>query len=105
MLNDAYLVQAAAYLLLNPVRAHLVERPEEWRWSSCAAMAGLAPVASWLDLDWLRAHPGRLQAVTTAAVADAAAEFLAPARFTGVVVGDGEHLSGPLAALGGVDLP
>ena len=62
VLNDAYLVDAAAYLLLNPVRAHLVERPEEWRWSSCAAMAGLAPAASWLDLDWLpaefRAGPG-----------------------------------------------
>ena len=62
VLNDAYLVDAAAYLLLNPVRAYLVERPEEWRWSSCAAMAGLAPVASWLDLDWLpaefRAAPG-----------------------------------------------
>ncbi|MFN2496606.1 MAG: M16 family metallopeptidase [Pseudonocardiaceae bacterium] len=58
-----------------------------------------------LDLDWLRAYPGRLQAVTTSQVAEVAAEFLAPARFTGVVVGDAERLAGPLAALGGVELP
>ncbi|HEX2301397.1 MAG TPA: pitrilysin family protein [Pseudonocardiaceae bacterium] len=58
-----------------------------------------------LNLDWLRAHPRRLQAVTTAAVADAAAEFLAPSRFTGVVVGDGDRLAAPLAALGGIELP
>jgi len=58
-----------------------------------------------LDLDWLRAHPSRLQAVTTGQVAEAAAEFFAPSRFTGVVVGDAERLANPLAALGGVELP
>ncbi|MGH3874087.1 MAG: M16 family metallopeptidase [Pseudonocardiaceae bacterium] len=58
-----------------------------------------------LDLDWLLAHPSRLRAVTTKQVADAAAEFFAPTRFTGVVVGDAERLAGPLAALGGVELP
>lgn len=58
-----------------------------------------------LDLDWLLAHPGRLQAVTTEQVAEAAAEFFAPSRFTGVVVGDADRLSRPLAALGGVELP
>lgn len=66
-------------------------------------LSGLAALG--LDLDWLRTHPGRLQAVTTDQVAEAAAEFLAPARFTGVVVGDGERLCAPLAALGGVELP
>ncbi len=58
-----------------------------------------------LGLDWLLTHPGRLQAVTTGQVAEAAAEFFAPSRFTGVVVGDGKRLADPLAALGGVDLP
>ncbi|MBA2695542.1 MAG: hypothetical protein H0U62_06780 [Actinobacteria bacterium] len=58
-----------------------------------------------LDFDWLRAHPGRLEKVTAAQVADAAAKFFAPTRFTGVVVGDAELLAGPLAALGGVELP
>ncbi|MGB9666737.1 MAG: transposase [Candidatus Cryosericum sp.] len=53
VLNDNYLIDAASYLLLNPVRAGLVHSPEEWRWSSCAAMAGLVPPPSWLDMDWL----------------------------------------------------
>jgi zinc protease len=58
-----------------------------------------------LDLDWLLAHSGRLQAVTTRQVVEAATEFLAPSRFTGIVVGDAERLANPLAALGGVELP
>jgi len=62
MLNDNYLIDAASYLLLNPLRAQLVHSPEEWRWSSCAAMAGLVPSPSWLDVDWLpvdfRGAPG-----------------------------------------------
>lgn len=75
-----------------------------------SSQAGLANqlttlAALGLDLDWLRAHPVRLQAVTTEQVAEVAAEFFAPARYTGVVVGDAERLAGPLAALGGVELP
>jgi predicted Zn-dependent peptidase len=58
-----------------------------------------------LGLDWLLTHTGRLQAVTTGQVAEAAAEFFAPSRFTGVVVGDGKRLADPLAALGGVEVP
>ncbi|MGH8965858.1 MAG: M16 family metallopeptidase, partial [Actinomycetes bacterium] len=65
----------------------------------------IALAALGLDLDWLWAHPSRLQAVTTTQVAEAATEFLAPSRFTGVIVGDAERLANPLAALGGVELP
>jgi putative transposase len=36
-MDDAYLVAAARYVAMNPVRARLVERPEDWRWSSVAA--------------------------------------------------------------------
>jgi zinc protease len=74
--------------------------------SSQRGLAGhLATLATLgLDLDWLLTHPGRLQAVTTGQVAEAA-EFFAPSRFTGVVVGDAKRLADPLAALGGVELP
>lgn len=58
-----------------------------------------------LDLDWLLAHPSRLQAVTVGQVIEAAAYFFAPSRFTGVVVGDAKRLADSLAALGGVELP
>jgi zinc protease len=74
--------------------------------SSQAGLAGhLTSLADLgLDLDWLIAHPRRLEAVTTDQVAEAARDFLAPARFTGVVVGDADVLAGPLLALGGVEV-
>ena len=75
--------------------------------SSQRGLAGhLATLATLgLGLDWLLSHPGRLRGVTREQVAEAAAEFFAPSRFTGVVVGDATRLAGPLAALGGVQLP
>ena len=36
-MDEAHLVCALRYVALNPVRARLVERPEDWRWSSTAA--------------------------------------------------------------------
>jgi predicted Zn-dependent peptidase len=58
-----------------------------------------------LGADWLREHPGRLEMVTREQVASAAAEFFAPSRFTGVVVGDEEATGAGLATLGGVTAP
>jgi putative transposase len=36
-MDDAWLANAARYVAMNPVRAKLVARPEDWRWSSAAA--------------------------------------------------------------------
>ena len=41
-LSPAHLRRALAYVERNPVRAALVERPEEYKWSSAAAHLGLA---------------------------------------------------------------
>jgi predicted Zn-dependent peptidase len=78
--------------------------------TSLATQAGLASTLSMLvgsDLDetWLREHPGRLAATTVDQVAEAAAGMLAPAAFTGVVVGDLTTISPGLRALGTVSLP
>ncbi|GGM42079.1 peptidase M16 [Longimycelium tulufanense] len=78
--------------------------------TSTASQAGLASMlltlaGVGLGPDWLRDHPGRLERVTVAEVAEAARRFFAPTRWTGVVVGDADRLSAPLAALGGVRLP
>ncbi|HEY0638145.1 MAG TPA: pitrilysin family protein [Pseudonocardiaceae bacterium] len=75
--------------------------------SSQAGLASsvLAIVVAGLDLEWLRGHPARLAAVTRDQVVAAAAEFLAPSAVTGVVVGDADVLSAPMAALGGVEVP
>ena len=34
VLDDSHLIRAVCYVSLNPVRARLVARPEEWKWSS-----------------------------------------------------------------------
>ncbi|HEX3790705.1 MAG TPA: pitrilysin family protein [Pseudonocardiaceae bacterium] len=68
--------------------------------SQVSGLAGLG-----LDIGWLRQHQLRLAEVSAAEVADAALEFFAPARFTGVVVGDAELLAGRLSGLGGIELP
>ena len=47
--DDMYLVTACAYDVLNPVRAHLVEQPGQWRWSSYRATAGLEAVPAFLS--------------------------------------------------------
>ena len=39
--KESYLLEVARYIVLNPVRANMVARPEEWRWSSYRATAGL----------------------------------------------------------------
>ncbi len=47
--RDSYLLELCRYVVLNPVRAGLVRRPEDWPWSSYRATAGTAPVPAWLD--------------------------------------------------------
>ncbi|HEX3068138.1 MAG TPA: transposase [Thermoanaerobaculia bacterium] len=47
--SETYLVEVARYIVLNPVRAHVVATPAEWRWSSYRATAGLAAIPRWLD--------------------------------------------------------
>jgi zinc protease len=71
---------------------------------STATQAGLASTLSalavfGLGLEWVIEHPHRLGAVGVDEVSAAAAEFLAPARLTGVVVGDAQAINAPLAAL------
>jgi len=37
VLDDTHLIRAVRYVSLNPVRARLVARPEDWKWSSVRA--------------------------------------------------------------------
>jgi len=45
---DAYLLELAAYIHLNPVRARITDRPEKYRWSSHRAYLGNENL-SWLE--------------------------------------------------------
>jgi putative transposase len=46
-----YFTQVLRYVVLNPVRARMVSRPEDYPWSSFRATSGLESGPSWLDLD------------------------------------------------------
>jgi len=48
--SDKYLLCCQRYIELNPVRAEMVQRPEEYRWSSYGANG-------WGDMSWLVPHP------------------------------------------------
>ena len=44
MQREAYLLELARYVVLNPVRAGICDLPEDWPWSSYQAMLGrIAP--------------------------------------------------------------
>jgi putative transposase len=50
--KDEHLLELCRYVVLNPVRARLVDRPEQWPWSSYRATAGLGQGPDWLAVDW-----------------------------------------------------
>lgn len=47
--SEAYLLELSRYIQLNAVRARMVDRPEDWRWSSYRATVGTRPAPAWLD--------------------------------------------------------
>lgn len=51
--KDSYLLELARYVVLNPVRAGMVKRPQDHPWSSHRAMVGQAPTPAWLATDAL----------------------------------------------------
>jgi len=53
--SDAYLLELARYVVLNPVRAGIVKAPADWTWSSYRASMGLEPSPPWLAIDGLLA--------------------------------------------------
>jgi len=50
--KDTYLLELSRYIHLNPVRAGIVELPQDYRWSSYCRYMG-EKVDSWVDVDWL----------------------------------------------------
>ena len=56
--KDAYLIELARYVVLNPVRAGMVDDTGDWPWSSYAAMMSPAstPRPDWLATDKLLAY-------------------------------------------------
>jgi len=79
--RDSYLLELARYVVLNPLRAKMIERLEDWPWSSYPATCGQAPLPSWLQTDWILAQFGESR---TSAIAKYVAFVHEGARLPGV---------------------
>lgn len=51
--KDSHLLEACRYIVLNPVRAKIVEDPDKWTWSSYSATAGLVKPHACLSREWI----------------------------------------------------
>jgi len=54
--KESYLLEVARYVVLNPVRAKMVDKPHEWKWSSFKATAFARRPDSCLTVDWILSH-------------------------------------------------
>lgn len=56
--REAYLLELARYVVLNPVRAGMCSMAQDWPWSSYRAMLGQTPAPPWLQRNWLLSQFG-----------------------------------------------
>jgi putative transposase len=56
--KESYLLELCRYVVLNPVRAKMVRKPEEWPWSSYRYTAGIKKEPDFLTTDWIIGHFG-----------------------------------------------
>jgi putative transposase len=55
---EAYLKHLSRYIHLNPVRAKIIDTPEQYRWSSYSAFIGKKKSPKFLKTDWLLSNFG-----------------------------------------------
>ena len=85
IVEDAHLLECCRYVVLNPVRARICKRPEDWRWSSYRATVGIVPAPKFPSFD------------------DVLGLFIAPndrkrsayARFVADGIAESGHVQGP----------
>ncbi len=56
--SDAYLIDCVAYVHRNPMEAGMVERPEDFEWSSYQSYVGARAAPTFLDTSIVSAHYG-----------------------------------------------
>ncbi len=57
--KESYLLQLSRYLNLNPVVAKIVERPEQYKWSSYGGFIREGKQIGWVEYRWLLSQFGR----------------------------------------------
>lgn len=56
--KDRHLLSLCRYVVLNPIRVGLINRPDQWRWSSYGATMGIKSRPSFLTIDWILSQFG-----------------------------------------------
>lgn len=51
--KESHLLEVCRYVVLNPVRAGMVDHPRQWHWSGYRASAGLRNAPPFLTTDWI----------------------------------------------------
>lgn len=59
--KESYYLELLRYVVLNPVRAKMVERPEQYEWSSYRATAGYEAAPEWLKVGEIAALFGETE--------------------------------------------
>jgi REP-associated tyrosine transposase len=105
---DTHLLELTAYIHLNPVRAGMVDKPENYPWSSHRAYLGMGPIP-WLFSEYVLAHfSGKLEQARilfSEFVADRIAEghredFYGKGSIDNRVIGEDRFVEGVLGQAG-----
>jgi REP element-mobilizing transposase RayT len=56
--KDEYAGELSRYIHLNPIRAKIVNKPEEYKWSSYRSYIGLEVPPKWLKVDFIHSYFG-----------------------------------------------
>lgn len=107
--KDRHLLELSRYVVLNPVRAGMVDDAGNWLWSSYHAMLGLAESPVWLQTDWLLGQFGETRDIAIASYVDfVRAGVRSPSIWAGlrnqVFLGDEEFVRRTQALAGQLDV-
>jgi putative transposase len=91
-MDEAHLAAAVCYVTLNPVRARLVERAQDWRWSSIHAHLGVADDGITATAPVMDRFPDLVERIA-AGEDDAMSERLRRAERIGRPVGDAAFIA------------
>lgn len=100
-MDEEWLIACARYVELNPVRAGLAARPEEWRWSSARAHLGLGQDGA-TEAAPLLDRVGNWRALLDGGLEPAARDAIRAGERTGHALGSDAYLD-RLAATTGRD--
>ncbi|WP_317201791.1 transposase [Janthinobacterium sp.] len=68
--QESYLLELARYVVLNPVRAGIAGKAEDWKWSSYHSMLTPELAPEWLETQWLLGQFSNVQKGTAVAYRD-----------------------------------